>query len=117
MSLFERLITFFKELDCRTQTMVSESIKNELDCSVHYEVRPAESLEKKKLTIEDVDTDNSDDDVAIFEDHYIEAPESVENNVNNEELEFQCDERELIKKIEEEEKENVDEDRKRFSMC
>jgi hypothetical protein len=85
-----------------------------LDASVHNEAK-AVVEEKKTLTIEDVDTDNSDEDINVFEE-----PVSIVRNASEDSLlEFECDERELIKILEEKEKEEseYDQERKRFSMC
>jgi hypothetical protein len=68
--------------------------------------------EKKTLTIEEADTDNSEEEQ---EQKPVEDVSEVRPAAEDE-LEFNCDERELIRILEEKEKEN-DEEHNRFSMC
>jgi hypothetical protein len=109
MSFCELLSKFFKDIDCRKQSVVVK--KDELDASVNDEKVVIE--ETKPLTVEEADTDNSDDDINVFEE-----PVSVVRNASEDTLlEFDCDERELIKILEEKEESENDQERKRFSMC
>lgn len=113
MTFCERIIKFFNEFDCRKQPVIVKKDETELDASIHNEAKPVVE-EKKPLTIEEADTDGSVEDTIIVEETVEEEVRPAsENNL----LEFDCDERELIKILEEKEKDDEDEDRHRFSMC
>lgn len=131
MSFCECLTKFLQSLDCRKKPAVSEPIltsnvdtaeKDNLtpqpdlelalqtDLEDESEPEPAKIEEIKPLTIEEADADDSEEEIPIIEDRH------VRNSHYSEDLEFECDERELIKILDEKEKEDKDEDRHRFSM-
>ena len=107
MSAIDCLKKMFLEFDCTKESKVFIPIQveeTELDGSV--------VTEKKPLTIEEADTDNSEEEQ---EQKPVEDVDEV-RPATEDELEFNCDERELIRILEEQEKEN-DEEHNRFSMC
>jgi hypothetical protein len=134
MSFCECLTKFLQSLDCRKQITVSEPIPTlnidaaeqdnlapqpdlelalQTDLDAESEPEPAEIEEIKPLTIEEADADDTEDseeEIPIIEDR------NARNSHYSEDLEFECDERELIKILDEKEKEDEDEDRHRFSM-
>jgi hypothetical protein len=132
MSFCECLTKFLQSLDCRKKPAVSEPIltsnidaaeqdnlapQSDLDTAPQSDLdtipEPTEIEEVKPLTIEEADTDDSEDseeEIPIIEDR------NARNSHYSEDLEFECDERELIKILDEKEKEDEDEDRHRFSM-
>ena len=107
MFAIDCLKKMFLEFDCTKESKVLVPIEveaTELDGGI--------VSEKKTLTIEEADTDNSEEE---------QEPKPVDNvdevrPATEDELEFNCDERELIRILEEKEKEN-DEEHNRFSMC
>lgn len=121
MSFCECLTKFLQSLDCRKQITVSEPIPTlNIDAAEQDNLapqpvldtipEPTEIEEVKPLTIEEADTDDSEEEIPIIEDR------NARNSHYSEDLEFECDERELIKILDEKEKEDEDEDRHRFSM-
>jgi hypothetical protein len=134
MSFCECLTKFLQSLDCRKKPAVSEPIPTlnidaaeqdnlapqpvldtapQSDLEAESEPEPTEIEEIKPLTIEEADTDDTEDseeEIPIIEDR------NARNSHYSEDLEFECDERELIKILDEKEKEDEDEDRHRFSM-
>jgi len=105
MSFIDCFKKMFIDFGCTKETKAFTPIHVE---SVKLDEVPTE----KPLTIEEADTDNSEEEQELHE--ASEALKSLED-----ELEFNCDEKELVRILEEKEKEaaETDAEHNRFSMC